>query len=127
MMSAETGRMNAFKFIDHVNDLSKEQRHVVVDQVGRTPWPWMDNPQWRALVMEQLPHRATIQPGFRFYSPDSMHGSWTFVAVSAAGESRVRRLDLDSTIDGPGRARTFLQDLWSHLRPWTWGRNNEEA
>lgn len=127
MIRAETGRMNAFKFIEHVNAVSKEHRHVVVDSVGKKkPWPWMDNPQWRALVMEQLPHRATVAPGFRFYAPDSMHGSWTFAAVSTAGESKVRRLELDSTIDGTagGWRITIGRPGWMNR---LWRRGHEEA
>lgn len=100
MGTLETGRENAFRFVQHVNELSRATRVIVVHADDRhRPWPWMKNPAWQNLVLDQLEHRATVEDA-KFINGDAIDGL-LFTAISVAGDHRIERLQLTDSLDGP--------------------------
>lgn len=99
MTIVETGKTNAFKFVQKVNKKAVEGRVVLLYASDKNdPWPWMRNPEWQNLVLDQLEHQARVRDA-QFHPADNVDGL-CFTAISTAGESRIELLGLDETLDG---------------------------
>lgn len=101
MGTLETGRENAFRFVEYVEQQARASRVIVVRADDRHhPWPWMSNPEWQNLVMDELDHRNSAVFEAQFIEGDILD-SLLFTAISRAGDHRIRRLSLNESLDGP--------------------------
>lgn len=106
----ETGKTNAFRFVQTVNDLSKSSRVVVIySKTKHSSWPWMRNPAWQTFVLAQLAHKASVRDA-QFHPGDNVD-ELCFSAISIAGESSVEHLTLDETIEGRTPPKGFFRRM----------------
>lgn len=93
---AETGEENAARFVRVVTSLAKEGRvlHLSSSPHRRGElgdWVWMNNPLWRARVLELLKDAPIKSP--TFLPPDNFD-LWSFLAISTVSEPRIAKLSL---------------------------------
>lgn len=116
MVTPETGKTNAMKFVSLVASKARDGRVIVIhcaEPRGGVKWPWMRNPAWQNYVLDQLEHRAKVRNA-EFHPGDNVD-TLCFSAISTAGDSNIERLGLQETLDGVTPPAGFFARIKWHF------------